>query len=164
MASRSAEQLSAFAGIDRFGFDEDSRRLDKRLPDGLGASPHFVTRRELFDGPGRVLAIVEIDEKHRLQIASLDERRSRTRAIHVPPMRMETVIEESPVFLTLPISPDVFRRFCRRETPSIGQRLSADTTDRQAFNSRHQHILGCCDAGTAVGVYRCDRITLFPYF
>jgi hypothetical protein len=77
---------------------------------------------------------------------------------------METVPEESAMFLTLPISLNVFGRFCRRETPPIGQRLAADPAEREASNNRHQNISGCCDAGTAVGVYRCDRITLLPYF
>jgi len=77
---------------------------------------------------------------------------------------METVTEESAMFLTLPIGLNVLGRFCRRQTPSIGQRLSADPSEREASNNRHQNILGCCNAGPAVGVSRCDRITLFPYF
>jgi hypothetical protein len=162
MASRSAEEFSAFASIDRFGFDQDSG--SRRLPDSRGARAHFVTLRKLFDRPGRVLAIVEVDEKYRLQIASRDEGRSGTWAIHVPPMRMETVPEKSPMFLALPIGLNVLGRFRRRQTPSTGQRLPADPSEREASNNRHQNISGCCDAGTAVGVYRCDRITLLPYF
>jgi hypothetical protein len=39
---------------------------------------------------------------------------------------METVTEESAMFLALPIGLNVLGRFRRRQTPSIGQRLSAD--------------------------------------
>jgi hypothetical protein len=142
VASRSAEEFSAFASIDRFGFDENSRcRLDRRLTESLGASPYFVMCREPLNGAGGVFAIVEIDMKYFLQIAPLDEGCSRTWSIDVLAIRSETITEETAMILALPIGLNVFGRFHRRQAPSIGQRLSLDTTKREASYNRHQHIL-----------------------
>jgi len=64
MTSRPAEEFSAFASVDRFGFDADGGcRRNRRCPDSLGAGAQFFTGRERLNGAGRVLAIVEVDVK-----------------------------------------------------------------------------------------------------
>jgi len=90
---------------------------------------------------GGVLAIIEVDVKCLLQIAPLDERCSWTRPIDVPTFRMETIPGKPAMFLALPIGLNVLNRFYRRRTASIGQRVSRNTTEREASNNRHKHIL-----------------------
>ena len=92
MASRSAEESSPFASVDRFRFDEDGWcRLDGRLFDGLGASPYFVTCREHLKRRGSVLAIIEVDVKCLPEIAPLDEGCSWTSPIDIPTLPTETI-------------------------------------------------------------------------
>jgi len=71
MASRSLDEVPAFASIDRLRFDEDGGfSLDGRLlPDRLGARPYLFT---CHDREGGVLAIVEVDVKRLLEIAPRD--------------------------------------------------------------------------------------------
>jgi len=53
---------------------------------------------------------------------------------------METKPEEPAMLLALPIGLNVFDRFCRRQTPSIWQRVSVHTMQREASNN-HEYIL-----------------------
>jgi hypothetical protein len=87
--------------------------------------------------PSGVLAIIKVDVKCFLQITALDEGCSRSRPIDVPAIRTETLAEKPAMFLVLPISLNVFGRFHRRQTPSTGQRLSLNTTEREASDNRH---------------------------
>jgi hypothetical protein len=142
MASGSAEEFSPFASIDSFRFDQDGGcGLNGRLSDSLGASPYFLTCRERLNGTGCVLAIVEVEMKCFLQIAPPDEGCSRRWPIDFPTIRTETIAEKPAMILALPIRVNIFGRFHRRQTPSIGERLSLDTTKREASHNRHQHIL-----------------------
>jgi len=142
MASPSAEEFSSFASVDRFRFDEDGGgRLDGRLFDSLGENPHFLTCRERLKGTGGVLTIVEVDEKCFPQIAPLDEGYSWTSPIEVPTLRTETVSEVPAMFLAFPIDLNVFDRFYRWRTPSIGQRVSLHPMKREASDNRHLPIL-----------------------
>jgi len=142
MASRSADEFSPFAGVDRFRFHEDGGCcLDGRLFDGLGASPYFVTCRERLKGTGGVLAIVEVDVKCLPEIAPRDEGCSWTSPIDVPTVRTETIPGVSAMFLALSIGLNVFDRFHRWRTPSIRQRVSLDTMEREASDNRHAQIL-----------------------
>jgi hypothetical protein len=54
---------------------------------------------------------------------------------------METIPGKPAMFLALPIGLNVLNRFYRRRTASIGQRVSRNTTEREASNNRHKHIL-----------------------
>jgi hypothetical protein len=94
-----------------------------------------------LNGAGGVLAIVEVEVKGFLQIAPPDEGCSRRWPIDLPTIRTETIAEKPAMILALPIRVNIFGRFHRRRTPSIGERLSLDTTKREASHNRHQHIL-----------------------
>ena len=144
MASRSPEALSPFACIDRFRFDEDGGCVDDRLRDTLGAREHFFTCRERFDRPRGVLPIVDVEKKDSLQIAPRDEGCSRTWLIDVPASRTETIAVKPAMLLPLAVGLQVFGRFYLRQTPSVGQRLSLDTTKREASHNRHRPHLKAC--------------------